>query len=79
MKLIRALKSFSFFPLQLKTNTERNAERLIRQGIKWEKERLISYELEKKKLLEAQQRREEELMIDRMEELNSKGQYLKRQ
>lgn len=60
--------------LQLKTNREKNAEKLIRQGIKWERERLINYELEKKKLLEAQKRREEELMVDRSEWSNR--QYL---
>lgn len=40
----------------------------MRQGIKWERERLISDELEKKRMLEAQKRREVELMVDRTSE-----------
>ena len=52
----------------MKTTRERNAERLVRQGIKWERERLISDELEKKRMLEAQKRREVELMVDRTSE-----------
>lgn len=64
------------FNLQLKTTMERNTERLIRQGIKWERERLVSYELEKKKLQEAQKRREQDLMVDRTTGSNEK--YLQR-
>ncbi|XP_037926495.1 uncharacterized protein LOC119661290 isoform X1 [Hermetia illucens] len=42
---------------KLKTNREKNAERLIRQGMKWERNRLVFEDLEKKKELELQARK----------------------
>ncbi|XP_055685540.1 inner centromere protein A [Lutzomyia longipalpis] len=58
---------------KLKTVRERNAERLVRQGIKWEKERLAHLELERQRQIEAQQKREEELMIGHEERFAKNG------
>ncbi|XP_059617476.1 uncharacterized protein LOC132262275 isoform X2 [Phlebotomus argentipes] len=59
---------------KLKTVRERNAERLVRQGIKWEKERLANLELERQRQIEAQKKREEELMIGHEERFAKIGQ-----
>lgn len=45
-----------FFFFQLKTNRQRNAERLLRQGAKWEKERLRFEEIDKQNELELKER-----------------------
>ena len=45
--------------LQLKTNRQRNAERLIKQGAKWEKERLRYDETDKQKEMELRKRQQQ--------------------
>lgn len=53
--------------LQLKTKRERNAERLIRQGKRWERERLLYEEKERE--------REAELKVREMEMLASESKF----
>lgn len=55
------------FRSQLKTKRERNAERLIRQGKRWERER-IKYE-------EKEREREAELKVRELELLASEGKF----
>lgn len=43
---------------KLKTNRQKNAERLLRQGAKWEKERQKIHEIEKQRELEEKARQE---------------------
>lgn len=49
---------------KLKTNREKNAERLIKQGAKWERERLIYDELDKQKEIELKKKREASLLLE---------------
>ncbi|GAB0096800.1 hypothetical protein DMENIID0001_123680 [Sergentomyia squamirostris] len=58
---------------KLKTVRERNAERLIRQSIKQERERLTQIEIERQKQIEEEKRHEEELMIKNEERYSRIG------
>lgn len=54
---------------------EKNAERLIKQGLKWEKERLLQEEQDRIREIEAKQRREKLLELEQLYtvETNDKG------
>lgn len=56
---------------KLKTNRQKNAERLLRQGAKWEKERQKLNEIEKQKELEEKAR--QEAALNMVNEFNSGG------
>lgn len=60
---------------QLKTIREKNAERLIKQGLKWEKERLLLEEQDRLREIETKKRREKLLETEQLYtvEINAKG------
>lgn len=49
---------------KLKTTREKNAERLIRQGAKWERERLMYDEMDRRKEIESKSKREAALIME---------------
>lgn len=59
-------KALCFFFIQLKTVREKNAERLIKQGLKWERERLLLEEQDRLREIEAKERRERLLETEQL-------------
>lgn len=59
----------------MKTIREKNAERLIKQGLKWEKERLLLEEQDRLREIETKKRREKLLETEQLYtvEINAKG------
>lgn len=64
--------------LQVKTNRERNAEKLLRQEAKWEKEHQIAEELDRQKNEEIKARRVQSLINNEKHFYQSKHENLQK-